>query len=342
MKEQTTEPTEPTISTPPPAPTKRSRRSPFELTIFCLTTCIIASLAIIFGSVLIIEPIGLTFVGIGAAGLAVSLLVILLRFIPTVVKTVYTALLCGLALALALNFLLPDESSTVSYPGYYKSRHITTSQRGGKSYHVIYASDRGRTYTTSVSEDDYYLENYPDQITMKEQRGLLGWEIEDTDNWNFYERLRWLLLALGICLCEGIWLYSRYTIDFRRSIATTAIVAQVLTVGMMRFAPSVGAAVLSSMATVFAAGVCFVLMANYHRCERGAAQWAVMEERRKVRNRSGKRAPYNYVYRFSVNDGEFEFKWGEDRSAFLGPITTDALPVRIDRGCFGMRVVKPI
>lgn len=95
--------------------------------------------------------------------------------------------------------------------------------------------------------------------------------------------------------------------------------------------------------TALGALLCFALMANYHIARRGPAVMADIVARREPRYLRGPRTRDTlYTYTFAIHDPDFEFEWGEERGTILGPVTTPGLPVRIDRGCLGMRIIRPI
>lgn len=323
--------------------TVRSRRASFETAMMCLVVSMIAGVGLIFSGVTIIDHIGKAFLLIGASSLMLTLIIMMVRPIPAAIKVVYTVLLAAVSLAGALNFIFPDESSRIEYDGYYMDKHsvMSTTRHGQRiSYYIVYEADNGRTYTKSVSENEYYYEQYPQTIKMKEERGLFGWEIDITEGPDFNGRLVWLLLALDLCCCEALWLFTRWNMDFRRTYAWIAIAAMAGTMVLMFLAPPIHLFLaFAVVATAVGIALSFLLMTNYYRAEKGPAEVACIVSEQQHVNRTTKRV--TYTYGFALADG-FEFKWGGEHNTLVGEIKEQGLSVRVDRGCFGMRVIKAI
>ena len=158
-----------------------------------------------------------------------------------------------------------------------------------------------------------------------------------------YDRTFWTLFALCICFSNGIWQYTRYNIDFRRRYGNIAIFIMAIS-ALLPYAETTPIVLYLALGgTALGALLCFALMANYHIARRGPAVMADIVARREPRYLRGPRTRDTlYTYTFAIHDPDFEFEWGEERGTILGPVTTPGLPVRIDRGCLGMRIIRPI
>ena len=339
MTEQTPADTTPAA---PVRPTVRSRRAPFELTIFCTMIALAATVGIVYSA----QPIDPVMYRVDEVccivAVIITLTVAFVRALPAAAVGALTALVSIIAAPIVLNAVIMDEASTVTYPAYFTEKSVSHSKYGN-TYNATYQAANSRVYHAEITDQAYYADTYPEVITMKEQRGLMGWTVDATDAGTIYDRTFWTLFALCICFSTGIWQYTRYNIDFRRRYGNIAIFIMAIS-ALLPYAETTPIVLYLALGgTALGALLCFALMANYHIARRGPAVMADIVARREPRYLRGPRTRDTlYTYTFAIHDPDFEFEWGEERGTILGPVTTPGLPVRIDRGRLGMRIIRPI
>ncbi len=275
-------------------------------------------------------------------GLYLFLVLLWIDKVPLIVKYVITGVMVLMSFPLLLNLTFADNSSHRSYPARFKEKFtIIDHSNTGEStidHHVAYLADNGRTQSMGVSSDEYYTESYPDTITLHEQRGLFGLEV-DSDVMSFTTRLGWLCMALSLFWIAAIAAYSQYNLVFTKWKGLIAIGIMIIAMAMFNYNPHTDTAYIVIITSLLALALAVILSVNYLRITDSHIEYVEIHDKKAFKN-PYRGIPNKFQFTLCTESGR-KIICNTDDFSYDNALDGCLYPLQIDMGCIGMPVVKP-